>query len=154
MFNVCAIAASSAENGFCSDLAPNVTKKLFSFSFRYRGGCFSITPPNPTSSFRAELLTATCIDPPGIVGESGIASTPVCMRVSYGANVNEVMVSSVSISMFLSASATWYSGERWYLLNFLMQAVLLRSGLVSGRVWMSVHIFTALLQKRRCAAAM
>ncbi|KAJ5611417.1 hypothetical protein N7510_008136 [Penicillium lagena] len=86
MFNVCAIAASSAENGFFSDLAPNVPEKVFSFSFRYRGSCFLIATPNHTSPFRAELLTATCIDPPGTICEPGIASTSVCMRVSYGAN--------------------------------------------------------------------
>jgi hypothetical protein len=109
---VYAIAASSAENRFCSNLAPNITKKLFSFSFRYRGSYFSIATPNPTSSFRAELLTATYINPPSIVGESGVALILICMRVSYSANVNGVIVSSVSILMFFRASATLYSGER------------------------------------------
>jgi hypothetical protein len=103
---VCAITTSSAENRFCSDLAPNITKKLFSFSFRYRGSYFSIATLNPTSSFRAELLTATYIDPPGIVGESGVALAPIYIRVSYSANVNGVIVSSVSILMFFRASAT------------------------------------------------
>jgi hypothetical protein len=88
MFNACAIAASSAENGFCSALAPNVTERVFSFSFRYRGGCLSIATPNLTSSFRAELLVAICINPPGTVGDCGVASTPACTRTSHGANVN------------------------------------------------------------------
>jgi hypothetical protein len=34
MFNACAIAAISAENGFCSALAPNVTESVFSFQTR------------------------------------------------------------------------------------------------------------------------
>ncbi|KAJ5453399.1 uncharacterized protein N7458_004355 [Penicillium daleae] len=54
MFNVCAIAASSAENGFCSDLAPNVTEKVFSFNFRYRGGCFS---PNNLCKLAAQATS-------------------------------------------------------------------------------------------------
>jgi hypothetical protein len=103
---VCAITASSAENRFCSNLAPNITKKLFSFSFRYRGSYFSITTPNPTSSFYAELLTATYINPPGIVGKSGVALIPIYIRVSYSANVNGVIVSSISILIFFRASTT------------------------------------------------
>jgi hypothetical protein len=103
---MCAITASSTENRFCSNLAPNITKKVFSFSFRYRGGYFSIATLNPTSSFRAELLTATCINPPGIVSESGVALILIYMRASYSANVNGVMVSSASILMFFRVSAT------------------------------------------------
>ena len=121
MSNACAIAASSPEYGLCSALAPSVTEEVFSFSFRYRGGCFPIATPNPTSPFRAELLTAACIVPPGAACEFAIASTSACMRVSQGANVNGWMVSNVSILMLCSASATWYSGERWNLLNFLIR---------------------------------
>jgi hypothetical protein len=80
MFNACAIAASSADNGFCSALAPNVMERVFSFIFRYRGGCLSIATPNPTSSFRAELLVAIWTNPPGTVGDCGVASTPACTR--------------------------------------------------------------------------
>ena len=42
--------------------------------------------------------------------------------------------------MCLSASATWYNGERWYLLNFLIRSVVLRRGLVSGRVHVRPHL--------------
>jgi hypothetical protein len=38
VFNACAIAASSPEYGFCSDLAPSVTEKAFSLGFLYLGG--------------------------------------------------------------------------------------------------------------------
>jgi hypothetical protein len=55
------------------------------------------------------------------------------------------MVSNISILMLFSASATWYSREQWNLLNFLIQAVFLRRGLVLGRVWRSVYSFTARL---------
>ncbi|OKO91125.1 hypothetical protein PENSUB_13114 [Penicillium subrubescens] len=51
---------------------------------------------------------------------------------SHGANVNGLVVSSISISMTLNTSATWYSVERWYLWygrNFLIHSVNLRSGL-------------------------
>lgn len=106
MFNVCAIAASSAENGFCSNLAPNVTEKVFSFGFRYRGGYFSIATLNPTSSFRAELLIVICIDPPSLASDSGIVLALVYTRASHSASVNGLMVSSVSMSMLFSASAT------------------------------------------------
>ncbi|KAA8642662.1 uncharacterized protein ATNIH1004_011607 [Aspergillus tanneri] len=67
MSNACAIAASSPEYGLYSALAPSVTEEVFSFSFRYHGGCFSSATPNPTNPFRAELLTAACIVPPGAV---------------------------------------------------------------------------------------
>lgn len=67
MFNAHAIAASSAEYAFCSALTPSVTEKAFSVSFRQRGGCFSIAPPNPTNSLRAKLLTPICMYPPASV---------------------------------------------------------------------------------------
>lgn len=106
MLNVYAIAASSVENGFCFALIPNITERVFSFSFRYRGGCLSIATLNPMSSFRAELLVAICINPPGTVGDCRVALMLAYTRISYGANVNRLMVSSVSILMFFSVSAT------------------------------------------------
>lgn len=90
--------------------------------------------------------------PPASVWGSCGSSTSICMRSPHGANVNGLIVSSVSVLMCLSAYATWNKGERWFL-NFLIRSVLLRRGLVSGRVCMFVHIFTARLQKRCSAVA-
>jgi hypothetical protein len=106
MFNVCASAASSVENRFCSNLRPSVVEKVLSFSFRYRDGCFLIATLKPTRPFRAELLTVTYNNLPGTVCECSIALISLCMRVSYGANTNRLIVSRVSILMFFSASAT------------------------------------------------
>ena len=105
IFNIYAITASSAENRFCSILALNVTDKVFSLTFRYRGSCFSIATPNPTSSFRAELLNAICIDPPSTIDPSELGLS-VYTRASHGASVNRLIVSSDSIAIFFSASAT------------------------------------------------
>ncbi|KAJ5901446.1 hypothetical protein N7495_001974 [Penicillium taxi] len=87
MLSACAIAASSVEKGFCSALTPNVTEEVFSFSFRYRGGCLSIATPNPTSPFRAELLVTIYINPAGIVGDCEVALALVYTRASHGANL-------------------------------------------------------------------
>ena len=38
VLNVCAIAASSPEYGFRSNLTPSMREKVFSLSFFYRGG--------------------------------------------------------------------------------------------------------------------
>jgi hypothetical protein len=46
------------------------------------------------------------INPLGAVYGSGMALTLVCIHVSHGANVNGLIVSSVSILMFFSVSAT------------------------------------------------
>jgi hypothetical protein len=143
--NTYAITASSPEYRLYSALAPSVIEEVFSFSFQYCRGCFLSATPNPINPFRAKLLTIACIVPPGAVYESAIASTSVCMYISQGANINRWMVSNVSILMLFSASTTWYSGEWWNLLNFLIRAVFLRRGLVSGRVWRSVYSFTARL---------
>lgn len=60
---------------------------------------------NPTSLFYAELLNAICIDPPIITDPLEIGSL-VCTRASYRASVNGLMVSSDSMSIFFSVSAT------------------------------------------------
>ena len=154
IFNACAIAASSSKYGFCSNLAPSVIEKIFSLSFLYLGGCFWITPPNPTTLFHAKLLTAICIDPPASACDSRVCPISACSHSSHDANVNGLIVSSISISIVFSTSATWYNSEQWNLQNFLIWSMFLWSGLVSGRVWMSIHIFTAHLQNQLCTKVM
>lgn len=106
MLNAYAIAPNSLEYGFYSALAPSVMAKVFSLGFRYRGGYFSIATPNPTILFRAELLTAIRMTSPASVYVSGDSWLSLCIRSSYGANINGLMVSSVSISIPFSVSAT------------------------------------------------
>jgi hypothetical protein len=62
--NARAIAASSAEYGFCFDLMPSVEEKDMSLELPCVDVDNWITPPTPTTSFRAELLTAMCTAQP------------------------------------------------------------------------------------------
>jgi hypothetical protein len=111
VLNACAIAASSPKYGFCSSLTPSMIEKVFSLGFLYWGGILWTIPLYPTTSFRAKLLTAICIDPPVFVCFSGVSLVTVCTHSSYGASVKGLMVSSISILMFFSASTIWYSDK-------------------------------------------
>src|SRR6516225_7219842 len=99
-------STSSPEYGFCSDLTPSVEEKVMSLEPSCTDADSWTAPPTPTTSCRAELLTAmrtahlasTCL--------AAVLSVTVCTRFSHGANANELMVSNSSISMSLSASAT------------------------------------------------
>jgi hypothetical protein len=62
--------------------------------------------PKPTSLFCAELLNVICIDLLGIVDVLVMGLLSVCTWASYGASVKGLMVSSDSISILLSVSAT------------------------------------------------
>jgi hypothetical protein len=65
-----------------------------------------MAPLNPTTPFCAELLTAIYIDLLASVYDTAISLILVRTRSSYSANINRLMVSSVSISISFSHSAT------------------------------------------------
>jgi hypothetical protein len=101
-----AIAASSPEYGFCSDLMPSVEEKVTSLELSCTDADNWTAPPTPTTSFRAELLTAMRTAHLASACLAAVLSVTVCTRFSHGANVNGLMVSNSSIAMSLSASAT------------------------------------------------
>ena len=102
----CAIAASSPEYGFCSDLTPRVEERVTSLE-PCTDADNRMAPPIPTTSFRAELLVAMRTTQSVSACLAAVSSAIVCTRFSHGANVNGLMVSNSSIAMSLSASATW-----------------------------------------------
>jgi hypothetical protein len=68
-----------------------------------------MTPPTPTTPFRAELFTAMRIAYPRsvcVVIILFLSSTMVCTRSTQGANVKGLIVLSSSIEVLLSATAT------------------------------------------------
>ena len=99
-----AIAASSPEYGFCSDLMPSVEEKVTSLEPLCTDVDNWIAPPTPTTSFRAELLTAMRTAQLVSACLAAVSSTRVCTRFSYSANVNGLMASNSSIAISLSAS--------------------------------------------------
>jgi hypothetical protein len=101
-----AVAASSPESGFCSDLIPSVDEKVPSFGSPRPGTGNWTTPPTPTTSFRAELLTAMRTAQAASACQTAVSLVMVCTCFSYGANVNGLIVSNSSISMSLKKSAT------------------------------------------------
>ena len=95
VFRAFAIAANSPEYGFCSSLMPSVEEKD-KVSFLGSLGadlCISIAPPIPTTSFRAELLTAMRTAQPVSSCLDADSSAMVCTLFSHGANVHGLMVS-------------------------------------------------------------
>jgi hypothetical protein len=83
-----AIAATCSEYRFCSDLMPSVEEKVPSLEPPYTNSDNRIAPPIPTTSFRAELLTAMRIAQPVSACLATDSSAMVCTRFSHGANVN------------------------------------------------------------------
>ena len=145
LLSALAIAASSAEYGFCSSLLPKVTEKDYVSLL-----CMLIAPPIATTPFRAELLTA--MRTAQFASRLCAAfSTTICTLFSHSASTPRRIVSICSISISLSTSATWNSGERYCLLNFRIRDVFLRSRFVSSSAWISVHSLTACFQNYSCA---
>ena len=103
----CAMAASSPTYRFCSVLGPRVEERVS--TVRASPTCLRalIAAPKPTIPLRAELLTAMYAAL-FVFGCRVISvSTMVCTLFSHGGRVNGLIVSIPSISMVLSASATW-----------------------------------------------
>ena len=100
LLSASAIAASSAEYGFCSSLLPSVVE-----NDRVSLFCMLIAPPIPTFPFRDELLTAmrTAQFASSLCAASSVTT---CTLLSHGAKTHGRIVSICSISMSLSASAT------------------------------------------------
>lgn len=61
--------------------------------------------PDPTILFHAELLTMICMDLLVSIYNSKVSLISVYTHFSYSANINELIISSVSISIFFSTSA-------------------------------------------------
>ncbi|RYC76699.1 hypothetical protein BFJ63_vAg20424 [Fusarium oxysporum f. sp. narcissi] len=88
---------------------PSVKEKRSSFGPPRTEAGISMTPPTPTTPFRAELLTAARTAHPRsacVVPKLSPSSTIVCTRSTQGANVKGLIVSSSSIGISLSATAT------------------------------------------------
>jgi hypothetical protein len=102
-----AIAASSAEYGFCSVRLPIVDEKVSNPGPPCAEVCVSITPPIPTTPFHAEQLTAIRVAESVLACSSANSLTMVVARVSQDANVNGVMVSRLSMGISFRAFATW-----------------------------------------------
>src|SRR5438477_7817181 len=85
--NARTIAASSPEYGFCSDLMPSVEEKVMSLEPPCINVDNWITPPTPTMSFCAELLTAMCTAQPVSACLAAALLTMVCTCFSHGAIV-------------------------------------------------------------------
>lgn len=94
VFRAFAIAANSPEYGFCSSLLPSVEEKdKISFLGLLRADlCISITPPIPTTPFRAELLTAIRTPQPVSSCLDVDSSAMVCTFFPHGANVHGLTV--------------------------------------------------------------
>ena len=140
----CTIAASSPEYGFCCALIPRVDENVSSFELR-RNVASWMVPPIPTRPFRAKLLTAMYTAQFASIPSAAASSVTAYNCFSQGASINGLMVSSFSISKSFSTSAILYSGDRCCLWSLRIRAVLLRSGLVLGSVWISVYSLIARL---------
>ena len=114
-FSALAIAANSPEYRFCSNLMPSVDEKVSILGSLCADVWNSVTPPVPIIPFLAELLIAMCTKKFALVYVISALSMIVAICLPHGANVNGLMVSRLSIGISLSASGTWYNGERWSL---------------------------------------
>ena len=96
--NAIAMAANSLEYGFLSDLVPSVEEKVTSLEPSCTDADNWTAPPTPTTSFRAELLTAMRTAHLASACLAAVSPMTVCTRFSHGANVNGPELFSFSIT--------------------------------------------------------